>query len=352
MLICSEGGGYKCGHLQRLPIVYVYLCFCLLLALAFSGSVAEPTVAASDLAPSATAVPIFHTLHEGSHAMLASLAASRSCIFHISEYLDIRFYSSREEQKRAYKEYLRPGGIDPIALYNAILGGKRLLPHNSTDAISLATDMKTALTCANSGHVTLIIALVRLDLVSLEALTASDANRNFFILARTDLMRFSLSVFKSGNFSSWYQQFDRPAVRPKVHYNITDLQESAKFAQRQWKLGAGYFHKLSAQLRVPCDRIYFLRYEDYCTNSTAFCIAFYDVAATGSAGVRYEYESRSSAIPKRKVHKVHSSNISSFVENSDEVEMHFKNEQYAPYEDVLRSNMGEACPSPRFLLQV
>lgn len=286
------------------------------------------------------AVPVFHTLHEGSHAMLDALTASRSCIFHISEYLDTRFYESKHLHVAAYHEFVSPDGINPIALGTAILKGHNISA-NSKHATLLSDDMEAAAACARDGYVTAIAALVRSDLMfSLKGAALPDIT--YFIVARTDLMRYALSIYISDqNVSSKYLQFKDPTKlnRERLFYNISGIQTAVAFVHKRWETGSNFFLHLDTHFRVPCDKIKIIKYEDFMLNASTFSTAFYESFSEGKPGSKSPEGSPSSAASKYSVQKVHSNNISDFVLNSAEVEEMFKTSIHAQYADVLRAKV-------------
>lgn len=294
------------------------------------------------------AVPIFHTRHEGSHAISGSLV-SRSCVFNIKEYLDVNNYYSSHDQVLAYKQFLNPSGIDAKAMSAALLRGNLNRTH-PRDARLLKNDMLRAHHCHKQGFLTMIIGSVRINAISALRKLGGIPDTNFFVLARTDIMRFSLSIYQKGNFSQHYAQFAKKSRFQKMQYELESLERASRnIRDSYWKFGVNFILKLKEDRKVPCERIHIIRYEDFLENSTAFCIAVHEVIARGHQGIKSAHGSNVTARLAEVVRKVHSVEISKFVENSAEVINYYQyyNESYDHY---LKIHLKNACqPDTLFL---
>jgi hypothetical protein len=98
---------------------------------------------------------------------------------------------------------------------------------------------------------------------------------------------------------------------------------------------------------VDCSRVHFVQYEAFLENQTAVVDGmFAHLRATQSGARSWPRAAGDPTVPK--VTKVHSNDISTFVENYKEVSQMFAGSRFSSFADVLRSeHFDTLCPMPR-----
>ena len=268
----------------------------------------------------ATALPIFHHQHEGSHAIAADLAKI-PCVFSIGEGLSKKNIRS-EDLSTALSIYFDSKGVD-VTLMNQILS--KQFRYNE----SLHTE------CQSKNISTFILALVRHD-VPIHYFQSGFNSATFFLF-RSDLMRFSLSLASQDLDNVTHPQFLSNYSLKSHNYNIEMLEEKSKIIIKYWTESADFMASLSGLAGIVCDKIKAIVYEDSLHDQKAFAEIVYYTAwksTTGSNGLLMKGQ-LSGEEYVRTFTKAHPSNIESFVENSEEVKKFFSESVFAKFEDVI-----------------
>ncbi|KAJ1625856.1 hypothetical protein T492DRAFT_910572 [Pavlovales sp. CCMP2436] len=167
-----------------------------------------------------------------------------------------------------------------------------------------------------------------------------------FVLVRTDLMRWALSLSKSITKGCMHPQFGGCTDKGKHRVDLLELKQTALELVSHWKL-KGWFAKRTARgdhlgsgATLDCSRVYFVSYEAFLDSNGAVVDAMF------SHLQRFSPLARSLPTPRPNVFKkVHSEKISGWIENYQEVYNMFMVERFPTFADILHeSGFAQLCP--------
>lgn len=159
-----------------------------------------------------------------------------------------------------------------------------------------------------------------------------------FMLIRSDLMRFSLSSAKTSakRLGAVHPQFKKKSSNEsKMYYPLEDLNATASLIVQHWRKNVKYVC-LMRDKKIPVRPIF---YEQFLQNKMAFTSNMYE-AFTGTSQPP-EIPPGYTALETKKVRRVHSSDISTFVENDYEVFQHFFMSDYPTFNSVKDIECGK-----------
>lgn len=281
-------------------------------------------------------IPIFHKMHEGSHAIGQALAGI-SCTFFVEEFLDIRYFeNNNSEMQKAEREFTSADGVD-LQKLNSLIKIKAFQP-----------DYKLYSKCIERGVITSVVGLVRRFEHRPVKMTSPA-----FVLIRSDIMRFSLSLARQ-DFHEFYPQFNKSFILTPRHYNISSLRKYALEVIEGWKSRSQRIQQIRKVYGVSCDRIKIIIYEDFLRDPSTLINNMYSFAIKGLSGISGLNDSMKNEWPGHRSNytKVHPVNIRSFVLNADEVEKHFADENYINFLKILKLNPNIGCDIEKLLIRV
>jgi hypothetical protein len=274
-------------------------------------------------------VAIIHGQHEGSHALISSFSEIE-CVASIGEYLDDRNFESPADQGRAIKIFFDPAGPDAHELHSLFLIGKK------KDEVEKYSISKLVNHCKSLGLPVVIAALIRGRTQYI-----LNFSRPLFFLYRGDRMRFSLSLASSVLDEIKDPQFKKGFIAPKRNYSIKLVEQKSDVVTHSWKERAKEVQNVIDR-GFSCSRLILLGYEEFQKNNSLFTTHIYKmVLKLEGISVPLVKRASSSILPLKVFTKVHSDNISEFVENSEEVERYFKEDKGKSFEEVIDSNVKE-----------
>ena len=246
-------------------------------------------------------------MHEGSHGLGDKLVGRRCINYMGNEFFDVRRLENATYQLEALTRFFSMRvGMKAAAVLPGI--GHDLAKKFDTRAKLFDADCS----CSALG------ALVR---VGPKNLCQLPRGIKPYILVRTDLMRWSLSVYSEYNVNSMPQFNNKPL--PKTAFRIEKLSNIANYLIGKWRDKAEMFRRL-VRCKFQPQLITFEAFEDSQDLPRGLVR---QLLPCGEEDRRREYST---------VRIVHSHRISEFVENSDEVIAHFAVTQYPSFADVFK----------------
>ena len=278
----------------------------------------------------AISLAILHGEHEGSHAIVDSFAEIE-CVASIDEYLDTRHFANATEHAHAMKIFFDPMGPDIHTLTAFLLNVTSKFKANTYNISRLVHH------CNDVGLPIVVVALVRGNVLKY---TLNNKHPLFF-LYRADRMRFSLSLASSVLDEIKDPQFKKGFVAPRRNYSTELIAQKSAAVSNSWKARAKVV-QTAIDAGYSCSHLKLLGYEEYQKNNSAFASQLYKTVLE-LAGIHVPQVMRaSSPILQRAivVAKVHSDDISAFVENAEEVERYFREHEDLSFSEVLDSNVN------------
>lgn len=264
-------------------------------------------------------VAIYHTNHEGSHAIGESLE-QYPCVAFISECLDSRF----QYYNVTIRAFLDKKGVDLPGLWEG-------LGHSQICAKGITKWQQKITKCEATGSDIFVVALVRRELLK----TKVSAHLRVFSLIRTDLLRFALSRSKEEAIAleSRYPQFNRNGVNvTRHHFSISNLrQDIFDISEKVYPSQIKHVEK-GILSKLPCSNMKFIFYEDFLSDHEDFTFRLYKAMASEFGPVIQV------GLSKIGVHRVHSDDITAFVSNHGEVLQMFLSEPFETFGMVLKKH--------------
>jgi hypothetical protein len=287
--------------------------------------------AGGDTVPCARYV-IIHDAHEGSHALDQAFGAAYGT-FSFLEIADGRETGSLTEE---VLEAFATGDQPRLALL--VERAYRNMKSRRPSVISNYIGIKDV-DCA-SGRV--MGALAR------ESKPAMYAHPGvaIFLIVRTDLMRWALSLTKSVTSSCPHPQFGGCNDAGKHRVNLVELKNTARKLVSKWKRKSRFAQRiargehLGPAAPLDCSRVYVVTYEAFLESKDRVVRSMFSHVQRASA------LAKAVPMPSRRVFKkVHSENISDWVENYQEVEKMFRLARFPLWADILQeTGFTQLCP--------
>ena len=254
---------------------------------------------------------VLHVGHEGSHGVGDKLVQMRCVNYLANEYFDIREsngIANASQQLDALRTFFNMPLVTDLQLATVLPSmDKRRTAHADEEAKFFDAECS----CEARG------ALLRADAATLCQLPGTKP----YILVRTDLMRWSLSIY-SEKYVQSMPQFSNVTL-PKVAFRIQTLSTIARQLIQRWAAKANMYTNL-IRCGLKPQLITFEAFED--TQQPPFEM------------VRQLRPCRHEQRPERaytSVRVVHSHRISEFVENADQVHAHFIATPYPTFAQVF-----------------
>lgn len=292
-------------------------------------------------------VAIFHTEHEGSHA-IGSYLANLPCTFFLSEHLDGRYYNSSADHSIVLETFFNKDGLNLANLFSSIVKYKNH-PYGSLRDL-FVSDLKKHTECERRGIVSIVVTLCRFLYFQTFSISAINPSTVYFLLARTNLMNFALSISRTEREVTKVKdpQFLQSVEVPKLYYPLDELSDRAhEIMVRVWRSSLFKFMQLRKRYGIQCRFLRVIFYEDFLLDADDFAIRAYRAIVP-----KQFQESAENLLPKEKVvsyKKVHPNDISKFVKNSAEVFHFFTASTFPAYGSFLK-NFTKVCSQSIVLL--
>jgi hypothetical protein len=298
---------------------------------------------------------IVHSLHEGSHAIEAALSQAHGTTA-LRELFD-----GRELGPSVLPPARGAFARGDLAELTKIVAGRQaqLANHDPHwQSLNRVLDLLRSTDCSRGQALS---ALVRTE----DGLAAyAHPDMVYFVLVRLDLMRWALSTAREVMADCPHPQFG--GCNPS-RYKVTKrgVQLAAGKCVRRWTIKVRYVKRIvsgehlhsgqrssGGARTVDCSRVHLVQYEAFLDNETGVVDGmFAHLRATQTGARSWPRAAGDPAVASFK--KVHSNDISTFVDNAAEVSKMFAGSHFSSFANVLRSeHFDTLCPMPPMTIPV
>jgi hypothetical protein len=280
---------------------------------------------------------LIHSAHEGSHAIEQAMMQDYG-VLGLGEVFDKSLWQNFAQQRRIQAAFAQ-GDKTTV---------QRMLRHREIDAVGTTKQSGRLgnVLRFNCGKGRVMGANVR----TLQHVSYSHPRVAVFILVRTDLMRHALSLAKEVVQECLHPQFGAckeaserkrislPDLRKNIETHLLkiwrDKARAAVAVVRGEHLGSSY--------GSDCDRLRFVTYEAFLDSPKEVTAGMWAHIKRVSGGLAKKGETPASRLA---VHRVHDSQISSFIENVREVYDMFQFAHLPTFADILeQEGFFKLCP--------
>lgn len=284
-------------------------------------------------------VALTHTLHEGSHAIGESLAAY-PCVIYVGEEFDGRFFGYSESGKEYHKRVLDMFyGYQQLDVQKLV----QLLRASRNDSSYKTEVLSNYYACRNDNQAVIVAALGR-DSNILARKSALSNSFQYYPIVRKNIMNFALSISKDEKEAMHlsHPQFTKKATLTRHPFSIANLEQSANDVVALWREKVVSATSIIKSKHMSCMNVRFVYYESYLLNSDKFTFDLYQSILRGggrkTAVAAAVTDPLNISSGHMLVHRVHSDDISLFVENHVEVIKHFNTTPYPSFGQLLKEN--------------
>jgi hypothetical protein len=285
----------------------------------------------------AVPVTVYHTSHEGSHAIVESLS-NYPCVFSLSEYL------THENSEPALNAFLNKKGLD----IEGLLAGLQMNDNVSSESLHIMyKDIKS---CQASNQILFFVAL----LYQLPRAARYSPHLRVIPLVRTDVMRLALArdkdEVKALGSGGHPHHIDEVHLR-KHHFVLEDLRGEIEIIQKNY-ISKVETLKNAKAWGIPCSSMIIIFYEDYVINTEDFIFRIYkflrrvDLNKTTNETTSILQQQHNLNISSQQIHPY---DFTTFVANDVEVLNLFLSEPYLSFGNIL-GEAGLQCDLTDLLL--